>query len=326
MRNRTLSIILAIFLLVSANSKADAEQTDSVLQIYLPREITIESDIPNLGQVAVIRGEESLAAKAGKVVLGRISSPGQKIIVDRSIVLSRLACSGIPASEVTLTGAEKMTIRQQHQIIRGSEFVEAASAFLKENLSDDSVCRFDAVSIPKDLIVPDVSKDIKLSCRLVKNDMTNQSRVRVAACCDNKETGVREVTFGLKYNCHRLVAQVDISQGAVISSENVKVEKAVASYPEPAGWIAPYGLVAKRLLRANTEIRPDMVGPAELPVLLKCDQSVVIKVEKLGLLITAIGKTMQDGRVDEYIKVRNVDSQRIILAKVNEDGSVEPVF
>jgi len=83
MKNKTTSIILAIFLLVSANSKANTEQTDTALRIYLPREITIEGDVPNLGQVAIIRGEESLSAKASKVTLGRISAPGQKIIVGR---------------------------------------------------------------------------------------------------------------------------------------------------------------------------------------------------------------------------------------------------
>ncbi|MHC4195931.1 MAG: hypothetical protein ACYSQZ_08320, partial [Planctomycetota bacterium] len=106
MRNRTISIILAVFLLILVSSKANAEQTDSALQIYLPRESTIEGNVPNLGQVAVIRGEEGLTAKAEQVTLGRISVPGQKIIIDRSTVLSRLACSGIPASEVTLSGAE----------------------------------------------------------------------------------------------------------------------------------------------------------------------------------------------------------------------------
>ncbi len=35
---------------------------------------------------------------------------------------------------------------------------------------------------------------------------------------------------------------------------------------------------------------------------------------------------MQEGRAGEYIKVRNVDSRRVISAKVNKDGTVEPVF
>jgi len=53
---------------------------------------------------------------------------------------------------------------------------------------------------------------------------------------------------------------------------------------------------------------------------------VVIRVEMPGLLVTAMGKTMQEGRAGEYIKIRNLDSQRIILCKVNEDATVEPVF
>jgi len=69
-----------------------------------------------------------------------------------------------------------------------------------------------------------------------------------------------------------------------------------------------------------------MIGPARPAVVVGRNQTVVIRIERPGILVTAIGKAMQDGRVGEYIKVRNVDSQRIILAKVNEDGAVEPIF
>ena len=93
MQNRIISIILTVFVLMTADSGAGIEQDDSALRIHLLREITIDSNIPNLARVAIIRGNESLVGKAGKVTLGRISVPGQKIIVDRSIVLSRLACS-----------------------------------------------------------------------------------------------------------------------------------------------------------------------------------------------------------------------------------------
>ncbi len=326
MRNMTISIIVVVFLLVSVNSKADAEQTDSALQIYLPREITIEGDVPNLGQVAIIRGEECLTAKAERVTLGRISVPGQKIIIDRSIVLSRLACSGIPASEVTLTGAERIIVTQRHQIIEGSEFVEKALAFLKKNPPEASICQWNPIRAPKDLILSEISNDIRSSVSLVRSSIRNQAKVRIAVFSNDKEIGVREVTFRFKYTCRKLVAQVDILPGAVISPENVKVEKVVSNYPERADWAVPYGFVAKRRLPENIVVLPGMVGPVKPKILLKRNQNVVIKIDRPGLLITAIGKTMQDGRVGEYIKVRNVDSPRIIMAKVNEDGSVEPVF
>lgn len=325
MRDRTINVILAFFLLIAADSRADTE-AGPALQIYLPREITIESNVPNLGQVAIIRGEEGLIAKAERVTLGRISAPGQKIIVDRAIVLSRLACSGIPASEVTLAGAERITVSRRHQIIEGSEFVEKALAFLEKNPPEGSICQYNLIRVPQDLILSDTSEDIKVSCCLAESDIKNRAEVFVSVFSDDKKIGVREVAFSLKYNCRKLVAQVDIPQGAVISPENIKIEKTISNYPEPADWTVPYGFVAKRRLPANVVIRPDMIGPVKPKVLLKRNQNVVIKVDRLGLLITAIGKAMQDGRVGEYIKVRNAASQRIITAKVREDGSVEPVF
>ncbi|MHC4096376.1 MAG: flagellar basal body P-ring formation chaperone FlgA [Planctomycetota bacterium] len=71
---------------------------------------------------------------------------------------------------------------------------------------------------------------------------------------------------------------------------------------------------------------PHMVGPVKPAVIVRRNQNVVIRIERPLLLITAIGKTMQEGRTGEYIKVRNLNSQRIILARVKEDGTVEPVL
>ncbi len=333
MSGKTVSIVVITCLLASiqfgqasTNDKTNGPQKDSALRIYLPREVTIKDDAIKLGQVSIIRGKESLVARASGIALGRISVPGQKIVVARSLVLSRLACNGIPASKVTLTGAEKITVGQQQRIIKGSEFVELASSFLKKNPPAGSVCQMNPIRIPKDLILPGVSKDIKLSPRLAGSSARNQAKVQIAVLADDKKIGVCEVTFRLKYTNRRVVTLADIPAGTVISAKNVKIEKGVSDSPEPADWRPPYGLVARRKLRANTVIRPDMIGPARPAVVVGRNQTVVIRIERPGILVTAIGKAMQDGRAGEYIKVRNVDSQRIILAKVNEDGAVEPIF
>jgi flagella basal body P-ring formation protein FlgA len=330
---KTVSIVVIISLLASiqfgrasADNKTKGLQKDSALRIYLPREVAIKDDAIKLGQVSIIRGKESLVARASEIALGRISVPGQKIVVARSMVLSRLACNGIPASKVTLTGAEKITVRQRGRFIKGEEFVELASSFLRKNPPAGSVCQMNAIRIPKDLVVPGVSKDIKLSTSLAGSSARNQSKVQIAVLSDGKEIGVREVTFRLKYNCRRVVTLVELVAGTVISTKNVKIEKSVSNYPEPADWRPPYGLVTRRRLPAKTVIRPDMIGLAKPAVVVGRNQTVVIRIERPGLLVTAIGKAMQDGRAGEYIKVRNVDSQRIILAKVNEDGTVEPIF
>ncbi len=328
MRNKTISLILTVFLLISSNSKAYTEQRGTALQIYLQRKIAIEGNVPNLGQVAIIRGDESLTARAEKVTLGRISVPGQKIIIDRSIVLSRLASSGIPASAVTLTGAKKIVVTQRHQIIEGKEFAEKALAFLKKNLPGDLIGQFDIVGITKDLVVSGESKDIKLSYRLIKTGMKNRGKVQIAAFCDNKEIGMREVAFRFKYNCRKMVAKVDIPQGGIISAENVNVEKGISNYPEPAGWAMPYGFVARRPLAANTVIRANMLAPVKPKIVIERNQNVVIRIAKYGLLLETFGKARQKGRAGDYIEVdvKITTDTRRIMVKVNENGTVEPVF
>ncbi|MFQ6035755.1 MAG: SAF domain-containing protein, partial [Sedimentisphaerales bacterium] len=277
------------------------------LQIYLPREVTIpalsevegEDSYLKLGRVSIIRGEQSLVEQASEITLGRLSVPGQKIVVDRSTVLSRLACNGIPTRKVTLTGAEKITVKKQYQVIKGSDFVELASAFLKKNLPCGSVYQLSPLWIPKDLNIGGLSKDVRLSPRLVKSSARNQAKVQIAVLVPGpvgdggvpqrrknafggpgKEVAVREVTFRLKYNRRTAVTLAEIPAGAVISPENVKIGKIVSDYPEPANWNPPYGLIAKRRLPANTVIRPDMVGPVESAVVVGRNETVVIRIER----------------------------------------------
>jgi flagella basal body P-ring formation protein FlgA len=325
MKNGTISITL-MFLLISGISRGGIEQKEFDLQIYLPAEATIVGDTPNLGQVAIIKGDESLVTKANAITLGRIPSPSQKIIVDRPTILGRLACSEIESFGVTFTGAEEVTIEQRHQTIKSAEFVQKALDFLKNNSHNTSVCHFDPVRMPEDLVLPGINKDLKLSPYLVRDGSRNQAKVRIDVFSGDEEVAAREVVFRLKYKCRKIVAKIDIPQGTVLSPENIKFEETVSDTPESAGETVSYGCVAKRRIPANTVINSNMTGTAQPQVLLERNQNVVIKINTLGLSVTAIGKAMQQGRAGEYIKVQNLDSQRVIMAKVNEDGSVEPVF
>ena len=329
MSSEKISIILIIYALMSpwfCQASDNTMEKNSPLKVYLPREVLINGDAVSLGQVGVIRGKESLVAKASKIALGRISIPGQEIVIDRSMILSRLACNGIPASEVILTGAEKTTVKQQQQIITGSELVEQALIFLKNNSPNSSICQFEPMRLPADLVIPGTIANTKFSPCLMPAPAENQVKVRIGALADGSRLEDREVTFRLKYNHRTVVTTVDIPAGVVLSPENVRIENTVSDYPEPADWKPPYGLVARRNLPANSAIHQNMVGSIKPEVIIERNQTVLICVQRSGLLVTAIGRAKENGRAGECIKVQNVDSQRIILAKVKEDGTVEPAF
>jgi flagella basal body P-ring formation protein FlgA len=326
MMGRTISIVTIVCLAVSPCGRAGNEPQDDSLRIYLPREIAVDSNVPSLGQIGIIHGEASLAVRAGEIAMGRIAAPGQQVTIDRLTVLSRLASNGIPASKVKLTGAEEIKVRQQGQTISAGEFVGLARLFLERNPPARSICESELMRGPVDLILEGSRQDVKLSPRLLPSSTPNQVRIQVAVVSGGKEIGSREVGFRLKFNSHKVVTLVEVPAGAVISPENVKVEKTVSSYPEPAHWSTPYGLVARRRLPANTVLSSNMIGPVEPAIVVKRNQNVIIRIAAGGLVVTAMGQTVEEGSAGEYVRVRNVDSQRIILARVNEDGTVEPVL
>ncbi len=299
---------------------------DYQLRVHLPREIAIEGDTISLGQVTVLMGEESLVAKASEISLGRISVPGQEIVLERPMVLSRLACNGIMASDVTLTGAERVVVTQKHRIIESGELVERALDFVRKNLPAGSVCEPEPIRVVADLVVPEGCEDIKLSPRLAAGGGRNRAKVEMVVVADGEEVDVREVAFRIRYDYRRAVALVDIAAGEVITPENVKIEKGLSNRPEPADWQAPYGLIARRRISAGDVLGAHTVRRRKPVVVVERNQAVMVRLERPGLLVTAMGKAMEDGAVGEYVKVRNLDSQRIILARVNEDGTVEPVL
>lgn len=311
---------------IGANAQAGEIPANCVLRIHLPREIRIEQEYLKLGQVSVICGDEALAAKASEIAMGRISVPGQKIVVDRRTILSRLACNGIGASQVKMTGASQVTVSRRQQIVTGRELVELASSLLRNALPAGAACQPEPVRTPSDMFLPGRNRDIQLSPRICKGSARNLAKVQIAAVEKGKQIAVREVLLRLKYKRRAAVTLVDIPAGTPITPENVRIEMRLLDEPEPSNWRPPYGLVAKRRLAAKTVIGHDMLVPPKSPVVVKRNQNVVIRVERPGLSITAAGKAMQDARAGECIKVRNLDSQRIITAKANEDGSVEPVF
>jgi flagella basal body P-ring formation protein FlgA len=296
------------------------------LQVHLPREVTVPGGLLTLGQISVVRGDPALAAAAAQIGLGQLSMPGQKATLDRPTILSRLASQGIPAQRVRLTGAEAVTVRRLHKAITADEFIEIGKTFLRQHPPGASICETISTVKPKDLILPGQIEDLQVTPRFVRTAVRGFVTIQITVTADGKECGVREIPFRLKYQCHRVVTAREIPEGTALTPENVKIETVVSDQPEPVGWRPPYGLVAARTLAADMEIRGDMANAAQSPVVVLRNETVVIRVQQPGLLVTAVGVALQEAHAGEFVKVRNADSSRVIICKVSPDGTVEPVF
>ncbi len=317
------SVIVALCL--SAAVAVEQPANEATLHVHLPREVTVEESSLTLGSIGIIRGTDELAQKANSIPLGKIALPGQQVIIDRPTVLSRLACCGIPASQVTLTGAEQTTVKKQNRVIAGSDLLEMALGFLKACKPTEAVCRFTPLKVPRDFNLPEAVSEPKIHPAL-KRTTGNTAAVQLMMTENGREKPIEEVIFRLEYSCRQLKALTDIPIGGVITPENVKVEQGFSDAPQPADWRPPYGFVAARQLPAGAVVTDRMVAAPKPAIIVKKNQNVLIKVDNAGLFISAMGKALQDAHAGQCIKVLNVDSGRQIFAKVKEDATVEPVF
>lgn len=316
--------VFVLFLAVLLGCPAGAGAT--VLQVHLPREATVQGSLLTLGQVSVIRAEPELAATVGSIGLGQLSMPGQRAVLDRPTILSRLASHGIAADQVRLTGAEAVAVRRFHRVIDSDEFIEVGQTFLRQHPPGPGIAEMIPTVRPKDMILPGEVQDLQVVPRFLRSGVRGLVAVQVAVTADGQEMGTRDLSFRLRYHTRRVVTTVEIAEGALLTPDNVKIETVVSDQPEPSGWRPPYGLLAVRKLAENMELRQDMAVSAQSPVVIRRNETVFIRIDRPGLTITAVGRTLQEGRAGEYVKVRNTDSNRVIVCKVNADGTVEPVL
>ncbi len=333
MNHKVLRLIVAVcgvaWMMASIRPVVAATGTsgqEALLQVHLPRQVTVRDRLLQLGQVSVVRGSRPLVSKVRAIRMGQFSAPGQRVVLDRATILSRLASLGIPPERVRLTGADAVAVRRQQEIIESQDFVQLGQQFLRQSTSAFAVCEILPLSKPKNLVLAGQPENVQLRPQFVRSTVRGLATVQIRVVVDGKDIGSRDIPFRVKYQRRQAITMADVAEGAVLTPENVKIEKKVSDRPEPAGWRPPYGLVTTRVLAADTEIREDMIGLVQSTVLVRRNETVVIRLNRPGLTVTAVGTALQEARTGETVKVRNDDSRRVIVCKVNPDGTVEPVL
>jgi len=320
-----LRLLVTVLLVVSASLNASAGITEG-LKIYLPREVTISNDVLTMGDVTVMTGSKELIEKAKKITLGRLTLAGQRITVDRNTIKSLLASCNIAASRITFSGSDGISVGRKELIVTSSDMAQKASLFLNDNLTDPSIADYKLIRSPKNLVLAGQSGKITLAARQGTKDTVSQKTVTVDVLLDGKRAGSGEVVFRPSYKSRRAIAVKPITAGEMVHTENTKIETVKTSYPEPKGWKSPFGLIAKKDLKQNQPIKNSMLTVRKPEVVIKRNNLVIIKVQTEALSLSVKGQALGQGSFGELIKVRNIDSKRIIICRINHDGTVSPVL
>lgn len=310
---------IAIFL---AADVGVSEETAPQVKIYLPRQKTVAGPSITLDDIAMVTGQDESVQRAREVKLGRAPLPGETIVLKRQTLLARLASENLLEDDVKLTGAREVAVRRNVRLIDPVELINLAESYLQKHLPQKSLS-WKLARKPKSLTLPQAA-DTKLQCRLDEHAPSGHVRIVIAAVAGKKTLATRDVLFLLKYRSQHVVAVRDIRPGETITPENAKIEL-IEVARKPGRWVCPFGATARKAIQTGAVIDDKLVQRPKPKIIVKRRQTVRIKLTGPGWCITAIGTAMQNGRTDDIIAVRNIDSRKIIQARVDESGDVIPL-
>lgn len=159
------------------------------------------------------------------------------------------------------------------------------------------------------------------------NSSTKMGRQQLTLSCSEPIKGWPiKVSTDMSVFLQVAVSSGVINRGDTIAAHQIKLEEADITrnnrgfYHNPQQLI---GMSAKRRIRANQILTPDLIDP---PQLVKRGDKVKIIANKDGISASMSGEALEKGGEGEVIRVKNLSSGKTIEAKVIEPGLMTSTF
>jgi len=289
--------------------------------------VEIGGDEVLLGEIAVIEGSDPRWIQQLKdIVIGRAPLPGKARQYDQRYLEMRLKQQHVDLSAVNLEVPQIVEVVRSTVEIEEAELKKIISDFIFRNISrDDKAVRIKEIRVPRSVILPKGrvaykvatphSRELMGKCSIAVDFSVNgQSQKKVWATATIEILGPVVVTRK-PLGRHKPITEDDIELQTMDLSD---LPGAVITDPE-----AVLGKRTRRAVGAQTPLRADLI---ELPPLVKRGDLVVIIAESNGLKITTLGQVKKRGRLGERIPVVNMDSKKILYARVIDSNTVKVDF
>ncbi|MCD6186482.1 MAG: flagellar basal body P-ring formation protein FlgA [Deltaproteobacteria bacterium] len=319
--NMKLLIIFIFFIVMSEASALPC------MTIEVQQKTIVKNEHVRLGDIAHISGgDQKFMQRLGALIISKAPLPGKTRSLTARYIRLRLKQADINIGQVKLVVPEKAIITRSSITISKEKIAGIVSAYIKKKFAgrgDEIILK--SVVVQKDLLLPKGKVAYRIinkkqagfsGCMAVYVDFTVDGyfHEKIRAIVDI-ETLANVVVAIRPLGRHKIITQADISVKRIDIS---KLQVNIISDPEKV-----IGRRTKRSIDPATVLRTDLV---ELPPIVKRGDVVTIIAEAGGMRITALGKVKKKGHKGERLKVINLNSKKVIYARVVDANTVRVTF
>jgi flagella basal body P-ring formation protein FlgA len=285
--------------------------------IRLKEEASIRSEAILLKDVAELNGTDRNAIeKLSKVVLGPSPEFGTAKILSRYQINERIQAGMHSLGDVPLSGAAAVQVRIEGIPVDPDEIAAMLKSYVSKNTSwKESEIEIQSIGGLKGVELPPDGGELRMSqtsAVISRGSITAPIEILQA----DKTLRCFWIAAGIVIHSDAWVAAQKIVPGQIVKSndfvkQSTRIEDLRTTYVHTLDEVV--GKVARRRFSpGDLIVREAFVDP----FLVKKGETVQLRLERSGVMLTAQARAEQDGRLGQMIRVRNLDFATVLKAQV----------
>jgi flagellar basal body P-ring formation protein FlgA len=302
-------------------------QSSASFHIRLPAQAMVDAETIHLGRIAQISGGPAGQADAlQSIEVGRVSHPGQSVLIHRSQIEMRLKQNGIDPELCRIEDQGPVKVLRSHAVLTSEKIRETVTAFIKAHAPwdhDQMVIR--PIQYQQDHVLPSGRANIEIAPPK-HTDWLGAIPFRVTIIVEGKPVHRINVPAYIEVWQEVLLAAKPLGRNQPITPADIRTEKMnLARIPANAllRMDQVLGRRANRSIAINSVLRADQI---DTPPVVRKGNVVQVLAESAQVKISTLGVAQEDGAIGAHIRVMNIASRKHIHARVLDSQTVQVGF
>lgn len=290
--------------------------------VTFKKKAIVDDALVTLGDVASISEISDIGDALLTIPIANSPAPGEKAFLRSVNIKKYLSSSQTLPEDIEWKGASSVTVTRSGIAINAQKMLGFIADYLRsqEDSLPLAVIRFIPTSHPLPFTLPNG----ELSCDVIPSNpgILSSSRFSLIFRVNDRVVKNMSIRGRVEARANVVITAIPVKKGTILTPHHLKEAVMDISEIKDPGFSVDQFLGKKitRSLRAGSPVKISMVEI--LPVIHR-GEKVKIVIQSGSMLLTATGLAHSDGKINDLIRVQNLNSNKIVFGKVKGPGIVE---
>ncbi len=277
-----------------------------------------------LGDIAQLTGNKpELVRSAKSIVLTSAPPFGKSIFIGKSLIKGALMRQGFDLKKIKLIFPNKIMVKNKLTIISKDEVKESIRDYIYKNMPwDKNQVKISEIDFNGKILLPNGEITQKITSKKYSS-FIGELPLFLEFKVDGRSHRRQKIKVKIDVLIPAVLTRGPMKRNQIISEKDIYVENKWVSNKSQKMITSIADVIGKRLKKNLKTGEPLFESLLEIPSTIKKGKRVLILVETKNVRITIPGIAVEAGKKGQIIKVKNVDSNKVVYARVMDNSTVK---